>query len=605
MNKLKIALWILAPIFFINGYANADWETTEAGPAGPINQIFVGSGGKIYSSSIVSGVYISINNGTTWIERNTGFDTSSVKTTVVRAAVQIGSKVLAGTEGKGIFETTNDGDKWVYSKTYIGNLFVYGLAVANNKVYAGTDEAGVYRTDDNGSTWVSLNDGTIPNPVLAITADNNRVFVGTTFGGLFESTNNGNTWTNINPNVIKIDILCIAVSGDKYFVGTKDGGIFFSNDDGKNWTSINTGMKNSYITSILIKDSKVYAATKGGGVYFTDSDGKSWSDANANIPDMEVWSLAADNTYLYAGTSNSSILRRKLSEIVAPDVQAPELTSPANDAMNTDTAVALTWNPSNGAVSYHVQLAKDPAFTNSLQEKDGLSNTFYTAVNLDKDTKYYWKTAANTVNSEKKWSQVWNFKTKPVLISPDLFWPKDNDTSVSLPATFTWNKASGAVNYQLLVCEDDKFDSLIIFNQNKILDTFLTVTTLKEMTNYYWKVGSIGYDDKRLFSASRKFKSGKTNSVESYSDDGSLMLSCFPNPANGSVSVSFATPANIFVNIKIYDLMGKEMGIIHQGNAYSNVGLVNYPLNQLRTGSYRIVMTSQGKTVSVPLMIVK
>lgn len=600
MSKIRILFCLFSVLIISNLTMKADWETFEGGPAGPINSLFVSSDGKIFAGSLSLGVFISINNGESWIDRNT----TGLSAINVRSVIYNSGKVIAGTEGSGIFVSTNDGDSWKKSNDGLGNMFIYSMSIDNNKIYAGTDESGIFRTDDNGVTWKSLNDGSINYPVITVNATNNKVFLGTTFGGLLESTNNGTTWMNINPNVIKLDILSIAVKDNKYFVGTKDGGIFFSTDDGKNWTSISTGLKNTYITSIVIKDSKIIVGTKGG-VFYSENDGKAWIDVSGAIPDKEVWSLAYDATYVYAGTGSASIARRKLSEFVMPDVQPPVQTSPSNDAINLDTEVNTTWNSSNGAVSYHVQIAKDPDFNNISVQKDGITNTFYKSPTLEKNVKYFWRVAANTPDNQKKWSAVWNFTTKAEQEKPTLLEPADKDPGVAMPVVFKWNKKGGTASYFILVCEDDKFDTLTVVNQSNIQDTTFTAYNLKENVTYYWKLATVGYDDVRKWSDEiRSFKT-KPTSVPSIAEDGISSISCYPNPASDFALIKFRSSSSSNVRIKIYSTLGLFSESIFEGRLQSNENLINLQTTGFNSGSYIVVMESEGKTLSVPLNIIK
>ena len=602
----RITIWSIALLVVFSGYTNAAWETSENGPTGPVNSLFVNAkDGNIYASSVTSGVYISNSKGVTWIERNSGMTSTNI-----RAVVGLNNMIVAGSEGSGIFTTTNNGDSWQQSKTYIGNLNIYGLTVSNNIIFAGTDEAGVYSSTDNSASWKSKNDGNIPypNPVLTIASSGGKVYVGTAFGGLFESTDNGTSWTDINAGAIKIDVLSICINGTKYFVGTKDGGIFFSDDDGKKWASINSGLKSTYINSIVAKNNMIFVGTKEGGVYFSNNDGKIWYDASSNLPEKEVLSLALDGEYLYAGTATSSILRRKLTEFVAPDVQPPVLTSPLDGTINTDIDMTLTWTPSNGAVSYHIQVSKDQSFASNISfEKDGINNAFSKPPTLEMNTKYFWRVAANTFDGQKKWSEIWSFTTKAKQQTPVQLDPTDKKVDVPNPVKFTWNKTTGTASYFLLVCENDKFDtdSLIIVKQSGLTDTTFLASNLKSNFTYYWKVASVGFDDNREWSDTLSFTSGKFVSVEDISDDGLNKLSIYPNPANTNISVQFQSPIGSQVSVKIFDILGKEASTIHNGQIYSQNSMVNFNLENFKAGNYRIVLNNGGKTISVPLIIAR
>ena len=67
-----------------------------------------------YSSVSPLGVYISINNSTTWTQTLLGKNTSSI---VIK-----GDSIFAGTLGQGIYFSTNNGVNW--TQTALNNKFV-------------------------------------------------------------------------------------------------------------------------------------------------------------------------------------------------------------------------------------------------------------------------------------------------------------------------------------------------------------------------------------------------------------------------------------------------------------------------------------------------
>ena len=116
-----------------------------------------------------------------------------------------------------------------------------GIALATNpsgNVFVGTQGGGIFRSTDNGENWTGVNNGLTATNVraLAINAVSGHIFAGT-FGGVFRSTDNGDSWIAINnglefPLVISLGINS---SGD-IFAGTFEGGsVYRSTDDGDNW----------------------------------------------------------------------------------------------------------------------------------------------------------------------------------------------------------------------------------------------------------------------------------------------------------------------------------------------------------------------------------
>jgi len=116
-----------------------------------------------------------------------------------------------------------------------------GIALASNssgQLFVGTQGGGVFRSTDNGEAWTGVNNGLTATNVraLAINAATGHIFAGT-FGGAFRSTDNGDTWVPVNNGLEFPFVISLAInpSGD-IFAGTfEGGGVYRSTDNGENW----------------------------------------------------------------------------------------------------------------------------------------------------------------------------------------------------------------------------------------------------------------------------------------------------------------------------------------------------------------------------------
>ena len=76
-----------------------------------------------------------------------------------------------------------------------------GIALTKNSighVFVGTQGGGVFRSTDNGESWAGVNNGLTATNVRALASSPvDHIFAGT-FGGVFRSTDNGDHWVAIN-----------------------------------------------------------------------------------------------------------------------------------------------------------------------------------------------------------------------------------------------------------------------------------------------------------------------------------------------------------------------------------------------------------------------
>jgi photosystem II stability/assembly factor-like uncharacterized protein len=167
--------------------------------------------------------------------------------------------MLAGTQGGGLYRTTDGGANWTWVSSFPGR-YVWKLVqspAASARIYAAT-QTGIYKSTDTGNTWTQITHD--PTRALAIspgsTAGNDTLLAGVTGGGLYRSTDSGATWARQGLAAFYaasgLDPVGIAyASATSVFAifncNANDfrsnnfeafGGVFQSTDSGANWASI-------------------------------------------------------------------------------------------------------------------------------------------------------------------------------------------------------------------------------------------------------------------------------------------------------------------------------------------------------------------------------
>jgi len=100
------------------------------------------------------------------------------------------------------------------------------FAVSGTNLFAGTDGGGVFLSTDNGTNWTAVNNGLPDNTsVYALAASGTNLFAGTT-GGVFLSTDNGASWTAVNNGLTNTWVRALTVSGKNLFAGTEGKGVW-------------------------------------------------------------------------------------------------------------------------------------------------------------------------------------------------------------------------------------------------------------------------------------------------------------------------------------------------------------------------------------------
>lgn len=129
---------------------------------------------------------------------------------------------------------------------------------------------------------------------------------------------------------------------------------------------------------------------------------------------------AANGSYpvVLSGQSGSITLDRSLFIVVpvTPPMSAPNLTAPANAAVNVATRPNLTWNAVPNAAQYTIQIDYYPDFPAPIIVQNVSVPSFTPGTHLVGLTTYYWRVRAFNSCGESSWSQVRSFTTQSCFV---------------------------------------------------------------------------------------------------------------------------------------------------------------------------------------------
>ena len=173
------------------------------------------------------GVYLSTNNGSSWMPVNTGLTNKIISSFAINGTSIFAwtgiSPGLGGvvTGAGGVFLSTNNGASWNDITNEIGiggnKYTVKSLAVINNNIFAGTDN-GFYLSTNNGTNWLLIGDVYIRSMVVR----GSNIFAATKYD-VFLSTNNGINWKSVSYGLPMSEIYSLAINETNIFAGTWEG----------------------------------------------------------------------------------------------------------------------------------------------------------------------------------------------------------------------------------------------------------------------------------------------------------------------------------------------------------------------------------------------
>jgi photosystem II stability/assembly factor-like uncharacterized protein len=246
-----------------------------------------------------SKIHFSTNAGKDWHITSSPVDWGSEGIVEVIALDQ---GFIAATS-TGIFHSWN-GINWIHRESPLDSLQIVTFIRANEKLYAGTNGKGVYYSADDGYDWTQSNLQMIDMVITDLLSVDNRIFAGTMNNGVYYSLDNGKSWISGNPTLINITINDLCYNDGKLFAGTENNGMYVSTDQGQSWTATGPMTQAERIEKIFAHND--FMICGGAGQNFISRDGGlTWVPAEAPLVTREIVDFSVVDSVFYLSTWHS------------------------------------------------------------------------------------------------------------------------------------------------------------------------------------------------------------------------------------------------------------------------------------------------------------
>jgi hypothetical protein len=520
-NYSQLLFTVLSLLTSFN-FLQAQWAPTDSTSHDAVLSLTVTADGtKLIAGTNGDGVYYSTDNGTNWCDANL-----LLNGPYVRSFAMSGTNLFAGTE-QGVFlshSTDFGSDSWEGWSEKISGLNdknVLSLAVSSDgtKLYAGTS-SGIFLSTNNGTNWTEINNGLTNTYVNAIVVSGANLFAATIGGGVFRSTNFGTNWSTVNSGLTNNNVFAIAVSPNgvgsaSLFVGTDDG-VFLSTDDGASWSAASTGLTSTDVNCLLVNGTNLFLGTFDGGIFLSTNNVTNWNAVNTNITNTYVNALAVSGTNLFVGTSAVSVTGSFSVNVTPLPVELTSFTASVNR-----NAVVLNWNTANEANNYGFEVQR------SVVSNQPVGTLTQTIVNTN-------------------WEKIG-------------FIEGHGSTNTLQSYSFVDRSASGKVVYRLKQTDrDGKFE----YSQ----EVEATVTA------------------PQVFALSQNY----------------------PNPFNPTTNIEFTVPFNGRATLKVFNIVGQEVATIFNGEVEAGkYNQVQFNASGLATGVYFSRLEYDGKILLKKMLLTK
>ena len=596
------------------------WTAIGNGIIGECKSLTVNSDGNIFACITNAGIFRSTDDGENWTNINVFIPGSTEK---LYNAVVINSKgdIFVGFTGNGggIVVSTDNGKNWTQNNwDYIQSMTI----CSNDFIFAETLGGGVLRSTDNGESWITANNGltdsvSIGTFVPSLTADSkgnlfaiayNQKSEGEPFTlKIFRSTDYGNSWLE-RSNGIPDDFLgnifgsIIINNNDDVFAGMAGFGVFCSTDNGENWTERNSGLNNSDINSLLINiQGNIFAIASSNGIYRSSNNGAQWvkifgSDPRVNSivtnqkGDIFIAnnvkgifrSIDGGNTWAQINNGLSSTEINALA--ISPNGNLFAGISAFDGEIFFSSDNGESWN-NTGHIFEHSRWSFCFAFNSSGYIFAGTGEGIY-------------RSTDNGVNWTEIDSGLTDNNVQSILINSQnyLFIGTQSGVFRSTDNGNSWDEVNYGLNNTYIECMTSNSDGdLFVGNLDGIFQLRRNSNNWIDINNNLdnLSVHSLAFNsDNILFCGTSDGVFHTTSSITSVEDKKAIFIKTFelyqnyPNPFNPSTKISYSIPKLGFVTLKVYDILGREVGNLVNEEKNAGNYEVEFNGNNLSSGIY-------------------
>lgn len=473
---------ILIILAFIVSNLNATQWTQTSGPKKSGNYITANTIQKITDNTFVvgtdgGGIYKTTNSGISWTNV---LNISSMVWTIYKNP---NGDLFAGSDLNGVYRSTNNGDSWTQIFNPGSLVFDFNTDASSN-LYACNEIDGVYKSTDNGNTWeLFWQTDLVPVSIVIIGGD---FYVGTIADGLYYSDDGGQTFNNLAfPGDIVWDLV---ESQGSIFACNEMSGINKSTD-GTNFTSY--AFSNSSVSKYFVTSTNVeYLIVDVTDIYRYNTSESQWQSFKDGLDLNGVSDLDEDADGYLLTTAFGAGVYKTTSSIFSPEILTLGTVSTeycAGNFFTIDYTVKGGFETNN---NFHIQLSdasgdfSNPINIGSTQSQ--VSGSMDVVIPFDSPYGTNYKIRIISTHPELIGPYSAEFKVNE--LNTNLVSPAFQASDVAQKPTFSWDANDCTLSYSLEISKSSDF-SQVDYRFDGLSNISYTMTeNLEKGTTYYWRL---------------------------------------------------------------------------------------------------------------------
>jgi hypothetical protein len=236
----------------------------------------------------------------------------------------------------------------------------------------------------------------------------------------------------------------------------------------------------------------------------------------------------------------------------------------------------LRWTKSSDAILYHLQVADDSLFQSLVVDDSALTDTARPVGPLASLRSYFAHVHAQNGSAVSPFSQVVKFQTmgetSTIPSTPLLAAPPDNAILPLANVRLVWSGGVGLSRFQVQVAREVQFLTLLV--DTTVSTTSLPFIALEPACQYYWRVRAVESSKLSDYSSVRAFAVGPVSS---------FLNQNYPNPFNPATIISYNLEAQAFVEVEVFDILGREVATLV--NEVQSAGVHHVPFEAASPGA--------------------